>query len=85
VESTVKNSDLLLTLVDEIRQLRQQVSSLQARLGEPLFKRADAAREWQVSPRTVTRWIAEGKAKPVNSTGHPRFTMDEINRVKREL
>lgn len=85
MQHAAEHSDILLELVEEVRQLRRQVASLQARLGEPLFKREDAARELNVHPGTITRWIAEGRIKPVNSTGHPRFTFDEINRIKRTL
>lgn len=76
---------LLHEILEEVRYLRAEVRALHEKANDGLLSCTKAAEKWGVSRRTVTRWIASGKVKPVNSEGHPRFHPEEIQRVMREL
>jgi predicted site-specific integrase-resolvase len=47
---------------------------------EKLFTVTEAGKIFRVSRAAVDRWMQEGKLKKANTTGHPRFTEEEINR-----
>lgn len=43
-----------------------------------LYSRKELSERWGVSVTTLDRRIKEGKISPTNTTGHPRFHIDDI-------
>jgi len=85
VEYVTVHSDLLRDLIRKIDDLQTNVNALHKRLGTSVLSRKQFAEELGKSPRTISRWIADGKVFPINSTGRPQFDIDELNRVKGKL
>lgn len=86
MSTVVLNSDQFQQLIDKIDMLQATVSSLERRLGRTLFTLVETAEEWEVSTKTVRRWIKARRVKTSLASGKTiKFDGDEVLRVKKLL
>jgi len=84
VSTITLNSEQFNLLLDEIKSLKTEVRLLHNRLDRTHYSISEAAKTWQVSARTVSRWIKSGKVQILNTSGNPKISLEEVIRIQKE-
>ena len=78
------NSEQFNLLLQEIKDLRTEVRLLHGRLDRKHFTPAEAAETWEISRRTVDRWINSGKIRIIRVNNRPKIPLEEVIRVQND-
>ena len=74
-EESVKHKNELSNLVEQLKEVMPNYYS------KPLTTK-DVCEKYQVSTRTVSRWVASGKITPISNHGKYLFNEDDVRNVK---